>query len=269
LTGPADPELRSVPWRSGTLTFTSEGDPTAPAVIAVHGLPGSVRDFRYLGPLLAPHVYFVRLELPGFGGSTWQPEAVGFDGRAHAVLALADQLGLRRFAALGHSMGGGTALAVAAQAPERVSALVLLSSVALRRHRALGLPQWAFTWASYALRVPVLGHVALHVARAQYRRRGFAVSALSRLDVSRHLQAIAATDFDRLRQIVRGPLPPTLVAYAEDDPLVETPVSEELAAALPTARVLRFAQGGHNLQKSRAAELAVAIRELLAAQKWV
>jgi pimeloyl-ACP methyl ester carboxylesterase len=263
LISPADPEPRALSWRGGTLSYTSEGDPAAPALVAIHGLPGSVRDFRYLGPVLAPDLHVVRAELPGFGGSTWQTDAVDFEGRARAVLALADHLGLSRFAALGHSMGGGTALALAAEAPGRVSHLVLVSSVALRRHRALGMPRWMFTWASRALRVPGVGHVALRIAREQYRRRGFAVSSISRVDVSRHLQAIAATDFERLRSIVRGPLPPTLVAYAEDDPLVETTVSEELAHALPSARVLRFTEGGHNLQKTRVAELAAGIRDLI------
>ena len=171
--GPADPEPRSLPWRGGTLSYTSEGDPAAPAVVALHGLPGSVRDFRYLGPLLAPHLHFVRAELPGFGGSTWQEDAVRFSGRANAVLALADHLGLRRFAALGHSMGGGTALTLAADAPDRVSHLVLLNSVALRRHRGLGLPLPLISLGAGALRVPGLGPLLARVARAEYRRRRF------------------------------------------------------------------------------------------------
>jgi pimeloyl-ACP methyl ester carboxylesterase len=264
LIGPADPAPRSLPWRGGTLSYTSEGDPGAPALVAIHGLPGSVRDFRYLGPLLATDLHVVRAELPGFGGSSWQPDAVDFGGRARAVLALADHLGLSRFAALGHSMGGGTALALAAAAPDRVSHLVLVSSVALRRHRALGMPRWVFTWAARALRVPGVGHYALHVARGQYRRRGFGgVERMTRDDVAHHLQSIASTDFERLRAIVRGPLPPALVAFAQDDPLVETAISEELARALPAARVLRFEEGGHNLQKSRAPELAAAVVALV------
>jgi pimeloyl-ACP methyl ester carboxylesterase len=50
------------------------------------------------------------------------------------------------------------------------------------------------------------------------------------------------------------------VAYAADDRLVEPRIAEELAQAIPTARALRFEEGGHNLQKTWAADLGAAIR---------
>jgi pimeloyl-ACP methyl ester carboxylesterase len=65
-----------------------------------------------------------------------------------------------------------------------------------------------------------------------------------------------------MRACVRKPLPPTVLAYSRDDHLIETAVSEELARAIPSARVLAFDEGGHNIQKTRAAELGEAIREL-------
>jgi pimeloyl-ACP methyl ester carboxylesterase len=61
---------------------------------------------------------------------------------------------------------------------------------------------------------------------------------------------------------VRRPLPPALIAYARDDHMIETAVAEELAAAVPGARVMAFDEGGHNIQKTRAAELGAAIREV-------
>jgi pimeloyl-ACP methyl ester carboxylesterase len=67
-----------------------------------------------------------------------------------------------------------------------------------------------------------------------------------------------------MRAAVRGPLPPALVAYARDDHMIETEVAEDLAAAIPGARVLAFDDGGHNIQKTRAVELGAAIRALTA-----
>ncbi|MGH9887790.1 MAG: alpha/beta fold hydrolase, partial [bacterium] len=102
----SDPEVVRFARASGLLTFTDEGPRDAPALVAVHGIPGSVRDFRYLAPQVSGALRVVRLDLPGFGGST--PEAFGvgsFDGRVRAVLELADHLGLAQFAVLGHSMG--------------------------------------------------------------------------------------------------------------------------------------------------------------------
>lgn len=261
----SDPELKSARVFGQTLTFTDEGPRDAPALVAVHGIPGSVRDFRYLGAQLEGRVRFVRVDLPGFGGSAPEPSAVRtLPGRARVVLELADQLGLERFGVLGHSMGGGTALVTAAQAPERVTLIALVASVALSLHRGLGLSPWVFALMARALQVPGLGAVLLAGVRAQYQRRRFpGADQLGAAQAALQLRAISAIDFGLLRRVVAGRLPPALICYGRDDHMVETHVSEELVRALPSARVLAFDEGGHNLQKTRARELGQALLELL------
>jgi pimeloyl-ACP methyl ester carboxylesterase len=78
-----------------------------------------------------------------------------------------------------------------------------------------------------------------------------------------HFHAIGAADFEHLKRAARAALPPMLIAWALDDSLVESEIPAELARALPHARTLVFDQGGHNIQKTRAPELATAIQELL------
>lgn len=257
------PSVASLPL--GRLSYVDEGPRRAPALVALHGIPGSVRDFRYLAPQLTDRIRMVRLDLPGFGGSPPVDDAVrSFRGRAAAVLALADHLGLSRFSVLGHSMGGGTALAVAAAHPGRVDLLALVASVALSRHRGLGMAPWVFGLAARCLRLPVLGRGLLAWTRAGYRRRRLpGADELTASDLAVQMQAIAAADFGFLRRAVAGPLPRTLVAYARDDHMIEPWISEELVRALPDARVLAFDEGGHNLQKTRAVELAAALRDCL------
>lgn len=259
----SDPPLQAFGLAGARLTYTDEGPRRAPAVIAVHGIPGSVRDFRYLGAALAEHLRLVRLDLPGFGGSAALADGVRtLAGRARAVLALADHLGLARFAVLGHSMGGASALACAALAPERVSLLALVNSVGLSLHRGLGRPPWFFRVLSAALVVPGLRAALLERVREQYRRRRLpGADELDAASLALQLRAIAALDFGLLRAAVRGLRAPALVAFARDDHLVEAHISEELARALPGARVLEFPEGGHNLQKVQAPALAAALEE--------
>jgi pimeloyl-ACP methyl ester carboxylesterase len=153
---------------------------------------------------------------------------------------------------------------VAAAAPARVSLLALVASVALRRHRGLGLSPGAFRWAARGLSVPGLRALLLRSVRAQYRRRRFpGADEMPVAELQRQLLTIAGCDLALMRRLVAQPLPRTLLAYARDDHMVETRISEELAAALPAARVLAFDSGGHNLQKTRAAELAQALLEEL------
>jgi pimeloyl-ACP methyl ester carboxylesterase len=258
----SDPEPFEVETSRGFVTCVDEGPRGAPALFAVHGIPGSVRDFRYLAPQLTAALRVVRIDLPGFGGSPPEAEAVAtLPGRARLVVEVADRLGLGSFSVLGHSMGGGTALVTAARHRERVSKMVLVSSLALRRHRGLGVGPHTFAAAARLLATPVLGPLLLPWVRAQYRRRRFpGIDGMDRRSFAVQMRALAAVDFALLRSCVASALPPALVAYARDDHMIETDIAEELAQALPGAHVVAFDEGGHNLQKTRAAELGAEIR---------
>jgi pimeloyl-ACP methyl ester carboxylesterase len=259
----SDPEARHLLLPHGVLAYTDEGPADAPVLIAVHGIPGSGRDFRYLAPQLVPDLRVLRIDLPGFGESAPLADAITtLRGRARVVLALADALAIDRFAVLGHSMGGGTALVLAADHGTRVRRLVLVSSLALRLHRGLGAPPRAFAWVARGLATPGLRRLLLPWVRREYRQRRFpGVDEKNAADFAHLLQALSAVDFELMRAAVRRPLPPALIAYARDDHMIETEVAEELAAAVPGARVHAFEDGGHNIQKTRAMELGAAIRE--------
>jgi pimeloyl-ACP methyl ester carboxylesterase len=117
-----------------------DGPEAGPVVVCLHGIPGSARDFRSLTPLLVERGWRVlRIDMPGFGGSATRHDLPDPQSRARFTLDIANACGVDRFAVIGHSFGGATALHVAASL--RVSALALVCSVGLRRHRAMGLPQ--------------------------------------------------------------------------------------------------------------------------------
>jgi pimeloyl-ACP methyl ester carboxylesterase len=80
-------------------------------------------------PLRRAGVRWLSYDRPGYGGSTPRP---GRDiaSAAEDVAAVADQLGVDRFALMGHSGGGPHALACAALLPERVTAVAVLASLA-------------------------------------------------------------------------------------------------------------------------------------------
>jgi pimeloyl-ACP methyl ester carboxylesterase len=55
---------------------------------------------------------------------------------------------------------------------------------------------------------------------------------------------------------------PTLVAWAMDDPVISMATFRALADAVPPGPRLEFVDGGHNVQKTHAQEIARAIGEL-------
>jgi pimeloyl-ACP methyl ester carboxylesterase len=263
----SDPDPQFLERPSGRLAFVDEGPRDAPALFAVHGVPGSVRDFRYLAPQLTPRVRFVRVDLPGFGASPPDARAIAsFEGRVEVLVGLADHLGLARFAVLGHSMGGGTALLTASRHRQRVSALVLLASIGLRPHRGLGMSPRRFGLLSHGFAIPGVSRFLTRAARERYRRRRFpGADTISPRTFAIQFRAISAADFPAIHAAATGPLPPTLLAWAKDDAMVESAIEEELAAVMPGVRTLVYEEGGHNIQKTQAPSLAQAIAERMGA----
>jgi pimeloyl-ACP methyl ester carboxylesterase len=102
-----------------TIGYAEFGDPQGTPVLWCHGGPGSRLESSTLGPAAAElGLRLVGIDRPGYGKSTPMP------GRTIAAwvpdaLAVADRLGLARFAAVGVSTGGSYSLALAALAPER------------------------------------------------------------------------------------------------------------------------------------------------------
>jgi pimeloyl-ACP methyl ester carboxylesterase len=110
------------------LRYVRPAGPTGrPVVVLVHGFGSSLYVWKDVLPLLAPAHDVIALDLPGFGASD-RPADRSFGELPGAVLGLMDHLGVERAALVGHSMGGAVVAVVAADRPERVSALVLVDA---------------------------------------------------------------------------------------------------------------------------------------------
>lgn len=251
---PSDPDRRRIELARGPASYTDEG--TGPPVVAVHGLPGSARDFRWLAPALAGRVRLVRAELPGFGQTPVRAEPdPSSAGRARFVIELVRRLELERPVLLGHSMGGVVAAAALRQAPELFPGLALIASPGLRPHapfRRLPLER-----AHAVLTTPILGRALAPILRVAFERGGF--RGYPTAELYRTMACVAETSFEEHAQNVRALAVPTLVAWCEDDPLIEADIGAELAAACPAGPRLRFPTGGHNPQKTQAEALAEAL----------
>ncbi len=252
---PSDPPVQHARTARGPFAYTDEG--AGPVLVALHGLPGSVRDFRWLAPELQG-IRLVRLDQPGFGDTPLATEpSVRLQRRGAWVHEALDALGIDACIVLGHSFGGGLASEVAASRPERVRGLVLLASIGVRWHRG----RRSFRWwpvLSVGLRLPVIGPPLLRRAREAYVEAGFP-KRLSDEAIANTAHRVAWLSLERHKQNLASLRIPTLVAWTEDDHLVEKAISEELYWACPHGPRLAFPDGGHNLQKTRAVELGEAL----------
>jgi pimeloyl-ACP methyl ester carboxylesterase len=255
----SDPEPRLVTTAVGTVAVAEEGRIDAPAVLCVHGLPGTSRDFRYLGPLLAPRFRVVRVEMPGFGRSPASAIRT-LPGWARVLEALRDGLELHRPLLLSHSFGGGACLFAAAAAPDRWRGLVLLASIGTRLHREMRWPPSTYRRMATGLRFPLTRPFLVMAARSAYRRADLPVPS-SWWELLLHVGLLASVDFPALAAAAGAATLPALAVSALDDRISQASVQRDLAASLPDCTPLVFPSGGHHLQKHRAREVAEAVVE--------
>ena len=252
---PSDPPRQFVELASGPAAYTDVGE--GPVVVAVHGLPGSVRDYRWLGSALEPHLRFVRIDMAGFGETPLATEpSASIRARADFVRDVITALEIERPLLIGHSLGGVVVADVAARCPSRLSGLGLLASVAHRPHRMIrGVPRRTL---SAMLRIPGVANLFRERLRTGLEAGGF--KGFTHAQRVHTMHCLAAVDFRAHAGNLAALRVPTLVAWTEDDSFIERQISEELYWKVPMGPRIAFAQGGHNLQKTRSVELAESIR---------
>lgn len=257
---PSDPPLCRIEIPGGVIAYTDEG--SGPCLVAVHGLPGSHRDYRWLASALAGRVRLVRIDQPGFAASRVPAPPTEWSALADLVLD-----GLARvidgpFAVMGHSFGAPLATWIAARGGARVNGLVWLAPVSLRPHRLLRRAP-PLRLLAPVVRTPVVGELVLRAYRRAMISAGFPRS-ITLPEVRRCIDLIARFDFAEHAAALALVRAPCFGAWTEDDPFVEPEVIRDgLAQARPGPRI-GFADGGHNLQKTHAVELADALAAWLA-----
>lgn len=246
-------------------------------VVLLHGQPGTGGDWQRVTPLLGARYTVVIPDRPGYGATGGS--ATGFTGNARATVQLLDRLGVEKAVLVAHSWAGGVALAAAAAHPDRVGALVLVSSVGPGEH---------ISWDDRILAAPVLGEVlaaatigALGLVLGRSRVQGLAdrhldgrpyeaVVALTRLTrggsgVWRAFvteQRALLSELGSLGPDLARIEAPTAVVHGLADRLVPPAVAESLARAIPGAD-LRLVPGvGHLVPHDRPREVISALERV-------
>ena len=127
----AGTEFRDVALRTGVrLNVALAGDPASAPVILLHGFPESHRTWREVAARLANQFYLIMPDQRGFAGSD-RPQDVDeykTDILVDDIFALADALGLREFALVGHDWGGAISWSAALRGDARLKRLATINA---------------------------------------------------------------------------------------------------------------------------------------------
>ena len=225
-----------LPGRGTTFVREMAGPEGAPTLILLHGLgaTGALNWFPVF-ERLSRHFRVIAVDHRGHGRGIRSRRRFRLADCADDVVAVADQLGVDRFIAVGYSMGGPIAQLVWKRHPERVEGLVLCATSRDFRGRQRERVQF--------MAAGMLGLVARRLPgwrgpAGQERSRGAArwlADEASQTRPSAVLDAAAALGRFTSRRWIGAVDVPTSVVVTTEDQLVPPHRQLKLAAAIPTA----------------------------------
>ncbi len=255
--------LRSVTLHGNRYAYRQAGD--GPAVVLIHGITSDSTTWAQVMPGLAKHFTVIAPDLLGHGGSAKPTGDYSLGAHASLVRDILQELGHDRATFVGHSLGGGVAMQMAYQFPERCERLILVDSGGLGREVSLLLRAATLPGSEYVL--PILTHSRLLSAGRMVGRvmgavglppgtdlresaRGHASLAdrvtreaflrTVRSVVEPSGQRVDATD--RLYLAERAPM---LFVWGQHDTLIPVAHAHSAHAQVPTSRLEVFEDSGH------------------------
>ena len=257
------PALDEVTLHGHRVTYRQAG--SGPVVVLVHGITGSCDNWRAVIPWLAERYTVIAPDLLGHGSSAKPRGDYSLGAYASGVRDLLVALGHESATFVGHSLGGGVAMQLAYQFPERCERLVLVSSGGLGREVNLLLR--AATLPGSELVLPLLAHarvldagrrVSRLVGRAGLRAgtdleevaRGHASlgDAATRTAFVHTLRAIVEPGGQRVSATDRLYLAaevPSLIMWGERDRIIPPQHARDAHELMPDSRLELFPSAGH------------------------
>jgi len=265
------PGARLVHLPGGDLQVLDTGSQTGSPIVLIHCFTCAIDWWDGVIPRLEDHHRVVAIDLLGHGGSEKPSSGYTIENQADLVAEALSRLGIRDAVVVGHSLGGGVAVALASQSPELVNRIVIIDTAPANEAGSLGLlAKLAFT--------PVIGDALWRIKPDFSVRQGLEVAFAPGFDVPDAF----VEDVDRmtynaytgshngladykadepLDTRMRATGKPLLVLMGAEEQIVDEPAARlaEYRATVPGVRTELIAGSGHSPNVEKPAQTSALI----------
>lgn len=231
-----------------SLAYVEMGDPTGQPTLLIHGYTDNSRSWSLIAPYLKDR-RLLAIDLRGHGKSDTPDCCYAYTDFANDAALFLDAVGVTQADVIGHSLGSLTAQLLAAQHPDKVRKLVLISSTT-----AVGGGPGSWLWDNIMPLVPPIDPESQFMkdwywnpnpVDEDYISRERRESAATPIHVWRGvLWGLATNDLTLTAPLIKAPI---LVMWGDQDTLFDLDHQEKLEKVFPEARFEVFAGAGHNM----------------------
>jgi pimeloyl-ACP methyl ester carboxylesterase len=221
-----------------TLTYLEAGRASdATPIVFLHGWGISTQPYREVLELLAQQQRIIAPDLPGLGGSSSPQFLDRYSSYAELLIGFLNVLQLEQVHLIGHSLGGGISVAVAALAPDRLRSIVLVNSTGIPigsvpevlMRRAIEMP--------LQVSLPKLRLQFVDIPQVFLHNLAFRLNSV--------VQALLIALQQDLRPLLRQISAPCLLLWSAKDLTTPLSTAQEFESLIKTARLIVVEEGFH------------------------
>jgi len=263
-----EPGGRILELSGGDLQAIERGPKSASPIVLIHCFTCAIDWWDEMTPLLDRDHRVVAIDLLGHGGSEKPASGYSIPNQADLVAQALGRLGVRDATVVGHSLGGGVAVALAQQSPELVDRIVIVDTGPTHEEGDLGL----IARLGFA---PVIGEGFWRLKPDFAVRKGLEVAFAPGFDVPDAFvddvdrmtfsayddSAGRSEDYSKeepLDQRVKETGKPLLVIMGAEEQIIDDPRSRlaEYRTTVPAARTRLIPGAGHSPNVEKPAQTA-------------
>lgn len=231
-----------------SLAYVEMGNSEGKPVLLIHGYTDNSRSWSLMAPYLKDR-RLLAIDLRGHGKSDAPDCCYAYTDLANDAFLFLEAMGIDKADVVGHSLGSLTAQLLAAQHPDKVGKVVLVSSTT-----AIGGGPGSWLWDNISqIKAPIDPDSQFmkdwysnpNPVDEDYITRERAESAATPLHVwNGVLWGTVVGDLTGIAPLVKAPM---LILWGDQDGLFDASHEEKLKKAYPQARFETFAGAGHNM----------------------
>lgn len=228
----------SVDLKNCRIFYTQGGPkPDSAPIVLLHGWAISAAPYHEVLNLLAQHHSVIAPDLPSFARSPYPNLIPDYESYAKILLSFLDALNLQQVHLVGHSWGGGIAIALSALAPDRVKSVILVDSTGIPTVSIPELiPRRAIEMTAQLL-LPRLRLKLIDIPRI------FSYNLL--FNTGNVVQALLLSLRVDLKHLLPKIKAPCLLLWSEKDLTEPMSVAHEMAEIIPDSRLVTVEEGWH------------------------